>query len=57
MNVNVRGVFLCSKYAIPLMDHVGGGSIVNTGSYTANVALEIVRRADAVRGWDGEQKN
>jgi hypothetical protein len=39
MNVNVRGVFLCSKYAISLMDRAGAGSIVNMGSYTANVAI------------------
>ncbi|WP_269503920.1 SDR family oxidoreductase [Burkholderia sp. IMCC1007] len=40
MNVNVRGAFLCSKYAIPLMKRSGGGAIVNTGSYTALVAIK-----------------
>lgn len=40
MNVNVRSVFLCSKYAIPLMERAGGGAIVNTGSYTAMVAIK-----------------
>ncbi|MFM0047143.1 SDR family oxidoreductase [Paraburkholderia sediminicola] len=39
MNVNVRSVFLCSKYAIPIMERCGGGAIVNTGSYTAMVAI------------------
>ncbi|GAB7544694.1 SDR family oxidoreductase [Cupriavidus sp. 8B] len=39
MSVNVRGMFLCSKHAIPLMFRSGGGSIVNTGSYTAMVAI------------------
>jgi NAD(P)-dependent dehydrogenase (short-subunit alcohol dehydrogenase family) len=32
MAVNVRSVFLMSKYAIPLMVRAGGGVIVNTGS-------------------------
>lgn len=32
MGVNLKGVFLCSKYAIPLMRSRGGGSIVNMAS-------------------------
>jgi NAD(P)-dependent dehydrogenase (short-subunit alcohol dehydrogenase family) len=32
MAVNVKSVFLLSKYAIPVMDEGGGGSIINTGS-------------------------
>jgi NAD(P)-dependent dehydrogenase (short-subunit alcohol dehydrogenase family) len=32
MAVNVRSVFLMSKYAIPLMAGCGGGSIINTAS-------------------------
>jgi len=32
MAVNVRSVFLMSKYAIPLMASCGGGSIINTAS-------------------------
>ena len=32
MSVNVRGVFLCAKYAIPAMKANGGGVIVNTAS-------------------------
>ena len=32
MAVNVRSVFLMSKYAIPFMIRRGGGAIVNTGS-------------------------
>jgi len=31
-NVNVKGAFLCSKYAIPQMKKQGGGVIVNTAS-------------------------
>lgn len=37
MAVNVKGVFLCSKHIIPLMN--GGGAIVNTASNVANVGL------------------
>jgi len=39
MAVNVRGVFLCTKYAIPAMKAGGGGSIVNTASVVANVGI------------------
>src|SRR5258708_14170469 len=35
MAVNVRGVFLCSKYAIPVMKTNGGGTNVNTASVLA----------------------
>lgn len=39
MAVNLKGVFLCSKYVIPVMAAQGGGTIVNTGSYTATSAI------------------
>jgi meso-butanediol dehydrogenase/(S,S)-butanediol dehydrogenase/diacetyl reductase len=39
MAVNVRGVFLCSKYAIPAMKANGGGTIVNTASVVASVGI------------------
>jgi len=32
MNVNLKGVFLCCKYAIPAMKQAGGGAIVNISS-------------------------
>ena len=32
INVNLKGVFLCSKYAIPEMIRNGGGVIINTAS-------------------------
>ena len=32
MAVNVKSVFLMSKYAIPYMEQAGGGSIINTSS-------------------------
>ncbi|WP_075293002.1 SDR family oxidoreductase [Pararhizobium arenae] len=39
MAVNVKGIFLCSKFVIPVMIARGGGSIVNTTSYTAVSAI------------------
>ena len=38
--VNVKGVFMCSKYAVPLMIKHGGGVIVNTASNVASVGLK-----------------
>ncbi len=39
MAVNVRGVYLCSRAVIPLMEAQGGGVIVNTASNAALVGL------------------
>ncbi|HEX8666045.1 MAG TPA: SDR family oxidoreductase [Beijerinckiaceae bacterium] len=39
MAVNVRGVFLCAKHAIPAMAKNGGGSIVNTASVVAAIGI------------------
>ncbi|MBC8075561.1 MAG: SDR family NAD(P)-dependent oxidoreductase, partial [Chloroflexales bacterium] len=43
MAVNVKGVYLGCKYAIPIMLEGGGGSIVNTASVAGMVG--IVKRA------------
>lgn len=32
LDVGLKGLFLCSKYIIPVMKKNGGGSIINTGS-------------------------
>jgi NAD(P)-dependent dehydrogenase (short-subunit alcohol dehydrogenase family) len=39
MAVNLKGVFLCSKYAVPVMASGGGGAIVNTASNVAHVGI------------------
>jgi len=45
LNVNLKSIFLCSKYAVPALERTGGGSIVNIasivalmGSYPAQIA-------------------
>ncbi|MFP8878497.1 MAG: glucose 1-dehydrogenase [Myxococcota bacterium] len=37
MNINLKGVFLGCKYAIPALLRAGGGSIINTASFVAVV--------------------
>lgn len=39
MAVNVRGVFLCTKYAVPVMKATGGGAIINTASTVASIGI------------------
>ena len=39
MSVNVKGVFLGCKFAIPIMAAQGGGAIVNTASTTSRVGI------------------
>ena len=38
MSVDLKGPYLCMKYAIPSMIHAGGGSITNISSITAAIA-------------------
>ena len=40
MNVNLKGVFLCSKYALAAMKKTGGGVIVNVASEAGLVAIK-----------------
>lgn len=39
MAVNLKGVYLCCKHAIPVMVAQGGGAIVNTASNVATVGI------------------
>lgn len=38
-SVNVTGAFLCAKYAVPLMQRSGGGSIINVASEAGLVGI------------------
>jgi NAD(P)-dependent dehydrogenase (short-subunit alcohol dehydrogenase family) len=70
-DVDVKGVFFCTKYAVPLMKKNGGGSIVNISSiyglvgsrelapyHAAKGAVTLMTRKDAVTyGKDGIRVN
>jgi NAD(P)-dependent dehydrogenase (short-subunit alcohol dehydrogenase family) len=45
MAVNVRGVFLGCKYAIPAMAAAGGGSIINIASFVAILGCSVPQDA------------
>jgi NAD(P)-dependent dehydrogenase (short-subunit alcohol dehydrogenase family) len=45
MGINVRGIFLCCKYAIPEMLKVGRGSIINIASFVALVGCSVPQDA------------
>ncbi len=48
--VNVKGVFLCTKYAIPHMRDAGGGSIVNLSSIYGIVGAPDIPAYHASKG-------
>jgi len=50
MSINLRGMFLCMKYAIPHMIQNGGGSIVNWASVNGLHALPNEVAYDASKG-------
>jgi NAD(P)-dependent dehydrogenase (short-subunit alcohol dehydrogenase family) len=45
MNVNLKGVYLGCKYAIPAMLRAGGGSIINTASFVALIGAATAQIA------------
>ena len=49
-SVNVRGVFLCTKHAIPQMKRAGGGSIINLSSIYGLVGAADVPPYHASKG-------
>lgn len=50
MNINVKGVFLCTKHAIPLMRRAGGGSIINLSSIYGLVSAPDIPPYHASKG-------
>lgn len=50
LGVNLKGVWLCSKYAIPYMQRQGGGSIVNTASVHGQATAQLVASYAASKG-------
>jgi NAD(P)-dependent dehydrogenase (short-subunit alcohol dehydrogenase family) len=50
LNINLKGVFLCSKYAIPEMIKRGGGTIINTASETGYIGRPMSTAHSASMG-------
>jgi NAD(P)-dependent dehydrogenase (short-subunit alcohol dehydrogenase family) len=50
MAVNVKGVFFCTKYAIPYMQKAGGGSVINLSSIYGIVSAGDVPPYHASKG-------
>ena len=48
--VSVKGTYLCSKAAVPLLERSGGGAIVNQGSVAALVAVPRFAAYCAAKG-------
>ena len=50
MNVNAKGVFLCTKHAVPYIKKAGGGSIIDLSSVYGNVGAEDTPPYHASKG-------
>ena len=50
MNINVKGVFYCTKHAIPHMQKTGGGSIVNLSSIYGIIGAGDIPHYHASKG-------
>lgn len=50
INTNVKGVFLMSKYVVPIMSNNGGGAIVNNSSVLGIVGMEDCMAYNASKG-------
>ena len=50
MNVDLKGVFLCSKYCVPHMLKIGKGAIVNISSVHAHASVNGCAPYDAAKG-------
>jgi NAD(P)-dependent dehydrogenase (short-subunit alcohol dehydrogenase family) len=45
LDVNLKGVMLCCKYAIPEIQRAGGGSVINVASFVALVGCTVPQDA------------
>lgn len=50
IDINVKGVYLMSKYVVPLMEKSGGGSIINNSSVLGIVGMENCVAYNASKG-------
>ena len=50
ININLRGAFYCCKYAIPVLQRSGGGSIINVGSMTGIQGLPNLIAYSSAKG-------
>lgn len=50
ININVKGVFLMSKYVVPIMSKNGGGAVVNNSSVLGIVGMEDCMAYNASKG-------
>lgn len=50
MNINVKGIFLAAKYAIPEIEKRGGGSVINIASVQAYASQNNVAAYTASKG-------
>lgn len=50
INTNVKGVFLMSKYVVPIMSNNGGGAVVNNSSVLGIVGMEDCMAYNASKG-------
>ncbi len=50
INVNVKGVFFCTKHAIPYMKRAGGGSIINLSSIYGLISAPDIPPYHASKG-------
>src|SRR4051794_25549240 len=50
ISINLSGTFYCCHYAVPVMEHSGGGSIINTASSMAHLPLGGIDAYAASKG-------
>ena len=50
LSINLRSVFLCCKYGIPLMVQSGGGAVINTGSSASVMGIPGCDAYTATKG-------